>query len=94
MTSPIFMAAVAQWRGLRAEFELFRESAYAAAEHETKGNLLNARGKKAGIDPYSLFIGNEATALAYASEELIEHWSAHPRVNFEQFERQYTEEPN
>jgi hypothetical protein len=79
------------WRECRAEFELHRENAYRNAETDTNGVLLNDRGKRAGIDPYSLFIGPEIRALAYASEELIEHWARYPRPVFERFERNWLE---
>lgn len=86
-----FTSAVEQWRAIRTEFEIVREAAYELAEHETHGQLLNKRGKKAGVDAYSLFIGNEARAFAYASEELIEHWRRHPRLTFAEFESQTSE---
>lgn len=86
--SPVFARAIEQWRDVRAQFELHRESAYLAAEAECNGALLNARGRAAGIDAYSLFIGSGSRARAYASPELIEHWSRHPRVTFAEFEAQ------
>lgn len=89
--SPIWAAAIAQWRQVRAEFELLREAAYELAETECNGVLLNARGKKAGIDAYSLFIGSDTRAYAYASDELKEHWARRPRITFESFERQSSE---
>jgi hypothetical protein len=89
--SPIFAAAAAMWRQTRAEFEIVRENAYQRAADECNGVLLNARGKRADIDPYSLFIGSEVRAHAYASEELLEFWRSHPRLTYAEFERQYTE---
>ncbi|ONI63914.1 hypothetical protein ALI44B_04620 [Leifsonia sp. ALI-44-B] len=85
--SAYFDQAIDQWRAARVEYELFLEAAYERAETATNGVLLNARGKRAGIDAYTLFKGNETRALAYASEELIEHWRIHPRVPFCRFER-------
>lgn len=76
------------WRSCRMEFEVVREAAYVRALDATNGVLLNRRGIEAGIDTYSLFIGSNIRAYAYASEELIEHWSEHPRLTFDQFERQ------
>ncbi|MFJ3394011.1 hypothetical protein [Leifsonia aquatica] len=84
----MFAFAAEEWRLLREEFELVREAAFALAQDETHGVMLNARGKRARIDPYSLFIGNHARAHAYASPELIEHWRSHPRPVFAQFERE------
>lgn len=86
--SALVKLAIAQWRVMRAEYEIVREAAYKRAETACNGVLLNARGKKAGIDPYSLFMGNEVRAYAYASEELVDHWDRYPRLTFEAFERQ------
>lgn len=87
-TSPIFSDAIDRWRVIREEFEVMREAAYELAHEECHGVLLNARGRQAGISPYSLFIGSAIRAYAYASPELVEHWQTHPRVTFEQYERQ------
>lgn len=92
-SSPAILAAVAQWRAARAEYDLVLEAAYSAAEVATRGYLLNERGQRAGIDPRSLFMGREARALAYASEELRAWWLEHPRVTFAQFERSWHEGP-
>jgi len=88
---PVFAAAAERWSEIRADFELHRESAYEHAERACHGVLLNARGKRLGIDPYSLFIGSDIRARAYASPELIEHWAKHPRVTFARFEEQHTD---
>ncbi len=90
--SAVFDRAASLWRELRAEFEVYRESAYVVAETATNGVLLNERGKRNGVDPYSLFIGPEIRARAYASEELIEHWQTHPRLTFARFEAQHAHE--
>jgi hypothetical protein len=88
VTSAVFAHAAALRATLRADFEQVRGSAYLAAEEATRGALLNARGKRAGIDAYSLFIGSGVRANAYASEELREWWAAHPRLTFTEYERQ------
>lgn len=90
--SAIFKQAAATWHAARAEFEIVREAAFARAVNEIDGALLNARGRAKGIDPYSLFIGPEIRAQAYASEELIEHWARYPRPQWGRFERQYIED--
>lgn len=87
--SAIFSRAVAAYHQCRADYGLYLESAYAAAEEATAGRLLNRRGVAAGIDPFSLFKGNRARAYAYASEELVEWWRSRPRVTFEAFERDW-----
>ncbi|MGW8430907.1 hypothetical protein ACWGJ9_07255 [Curtobacterium citreum] len=79
------------YRQIRAEFEDVRTAAYELALEETRGRLLNDRGRNAGIDAWDLFIGNEARARAYASEELLEHWAAHPRITVTAYEQQVLE---
>jgi len=76
------------WREMRDEYEDAKLAAYEAAETALNGVLLNARGKAKHIDAYSLFMGTKSRAHAYASEELIEWWKSHPRVTFQQFERE------
>ena len=85
--SKILDEAFARLREVRAEYERVRLAAYLRAEAECRGRMLNERGMRAGIDPLSLFSGPEVRALAYASEELVEHWRVYPRLTFERFER-------
>lgn len=89
--SHIIRDAIHTWRACRDEFELHRLTEYELAERATNGYMLNARGRAAGIDPLSLFMGNEARAAAYASEELLAHWETRPRPTFAKFERQWLE---
>lgn len=79
----------AAWRECRAEYDETLYTQYMAAEEATNGAMLNARGRQEGIGPFTLFMGNETRALAYASEELAEHWQSHPRITFAKFERQW-----
>ncbi|KQP81556.1 hypothetical protein [Aeromicrobium sp. Leaf291] len=88
MTSPIFADAAARWREVRDAHRALVETMFVAAEAECRGNLLNRRGRDAGIDPFTLFYGTEARAYAYASDELIEFWQSHPRLPLVEFERQ------
>ncbi len=90
--SAIFAAAAATYHACRAEYQDLIEAAYVAAETETSGKLLNDRGRAAGIDPFSLFKGPAIRAYAYASPELVEHWSRWPRVTFADYERQWFEQ--
>lgn len=85
--SLIFQAAAAEWRRVRDEYELHLEAQYAQALEECNGVLLNARGKAAGIDSFSLFRGPGRRAAAYASDELMEFWQRHTRLTFAEFER-------
>jgi hypothetical protein len=57
--------------------EVYRQ--WLAAEAETKGYMLNARGRAAGINERSLFTGPESRVNAYASRELLDWFEAHPR---------------
>ena len=88
----IIGSAFADWREVREEYEEVRTRAYMLAEEATNGALLNARGRAAGIDPASLFMGNDARSRAYASPELLEHWQQHPRVTYADYERQWVRE--
>lgn len=89
--SPIFASAVESYHSARAEFGILMEAAYAQAEEDCRGALINARGRRAGVDAFSLFMGAWSRAKAYASPELIEWWATHPRITWTEFERQYTE---
>ncbi|QDZ14771.1 hypothetical protein [Humibacter ginsenosidimutans] len=86
--SATFAAFLDQWAEIRADYDLVLQAAYERAEEVTRGKLLNRRGRRAGIDAYSLFLGPAVRAYAYASDELIEHWRTHPRITFEAFEQQ------
>jgi hypothetical protein len=81
--------AFADWRICRAEYDQVLYSQYQRAEDATNGRLVNAEGRARGIDPLSLFMGTNARAMRWASEELIEHWRSHPRTTFASFERQW-----
>lgn len=85
----IIRDAFAEWRECRAEYDDTLYAQFDAAEAATNGAMLNARGRAKGIDPFSLFMGPETRALAYASEELVEHWESHPRVTYAAFEKQW-----
>lgn len=85
----IISEAFNAWRECRAEYDNTLYAQFVAAEEATRGAMLNARGREKGIDPFTLFMGNETRALAYASEELVEHWETRPRVTFAKFEKQW-----
>jgi hypothetical protein len=63
----------------RAERQEELERSWLDAERATKGNMLNRRGREAGINERSLFRGPEARARKYASEELLNYWEDNPR---------------
>jgi hypothetical protein len=89
MRHGIVADAIQTWRECRAEFEDYRLAEYERASEATRGRMLNRRGIQAGIDSYDLFIGNRATAYAYASEELQRYWSERPRMTYAAFEAQW-----
>lgn len=87
--SQLFDDAIEQWRDCRAAFADHQLAEYDRAAEACRGNLLNRRGRDAGVDSLSLFQGNRIRAHAYASPELVEHWRTWPRPTFEAFERQW-----
>lgn len=71
-----------------AEWFDFAHAQYLAAESATRGNLLNKRGRAAGIEPFSLWQGPESRAMAYASWELAEFWQKSPRCTVQRYRDQ------
>ncbi|MGV9662587.1 phage minor capsid protein [Nocardia niigatensis] len=66
----------------------FKDRAYEhwlAAEEATNGYMLSKAGQAAGVDPRSLWFGNERTAEKYASEELRAYWDQHGRPTLDEF---------
>lgn len=89
--SPLVLAALAQRRALRAEFELVVEAAHERAAEACNDRLLNREGMRRGITTYSLFLGPEPRAHRWASEELLEYWRSNRRLTFEAYEQQYVD---
>lgn len=85
--SPIFAIAVDLFRECRANFVDYISALYVAAERETNGVLLNARGQAAGIDAESLLYGPRVRLEAYGSEELIDFVARRGRTTFADFEK-------
>lgn len=81
--------AFADWRVCRAEYDGVLYAQYEAAAAACNDALVNARGRARAIDPISLFMGPAVRAYAYASEELIEWWTSHPRLTYAAFEAQW-----
>lgn len=86
---PFFAYAMQLREAAREAFDDHKHAAYLRAEEATNGRMLNARGERNGIDAFDLFEGNEATARAYASPELLEHWRSHTRPTFARFAEHY-----
>ena len=57
--------------------EVYRQTLM--AEAATNGYMLSREGKRAGVDPVSLFTGPESRVQKYASPELVEYFESHPR---------------
>jgi hypothetical protein len=69
----------ARWSQRRTERAVVIENEHVAAEAQTRGVMLNRRGREAGIDPRSLFTGPESRARKYVNEELLNYWEYNPR---------------
>ncbi|MBO2461161.1 hypothetical protein [Actinomadura violacea] len=82
----------AKERRLRSDYQDYIEASYLAAEAETRGQVLNAAGWAAGVDPKSLFSGQWSRARKYASEELLNFWAEHGRITYSEFKRQSREQ--
>lgn len=89
--SVLFEYAIAQYREIRQDFEVYREGQHARAEHDCNARLLSKEAMAAGIDSYSLFIGPRARAERWASEELRDWWAQHGRLTYAEFERQHVQ---
>jgi Protein of unknown function (DUF3631) len=72
----------------REEWHRMAHAQWLQAERECCGVLVNARGRAAGIDPFSLWSGPEHRAEIYASEELREWWRTHGRIDITTWQRQ------
>ncbi|MFJ8146969.1 phage minor capsid protein [Streptomyces sp. NPDC096048] len=72
-------------REARALYDEYVWRQYADAEDASNGYLLNAKGRKKGIDPGSLFRGPARIAYAYASDELKDWWAEHGRLTQAEF---------
>ncbi|MDR7113909.1 sirohydrochlorin ferrochelatase [Microbacterium trichothecenolyticum] len=85
----IITEAFADYRECRDEYTRVLHAQYERAAEACRDALLNERGRRAGIEPITLFMGNRTRAYAYASEELVEYWRERPRLTFAMFERQW-----
>jgi hypothetical protein len=65
---------------MQQKFNDMAADSYLDAERETRGFMLNAAGRSAGIDPRSLFTGPESRARKYASDELRGYWQERGRL--------------
>lgn len=70
----------------REQYDLYVENAWRQAVDDTNGAIFSAEGKRLGIDDMTLFTGR--LTRRYASEELLEWWTKHPRLTWTQFRAQ------
>lgn len=85
--SPIFAIATSLYAECRAEFADHLAALYEQAETEANGVMLNARGKRRGIDPESLLYGPRSRLDAYGSEELVQFLDQRGRLTYAAFEK-------
>lgn len=90
-TDPLNNPARRPARGLTKEQQTQEEYACAlhakflAAEEATNGNMVNARGRALGIDPYTLFSGPSRRAIAYGSDELLSFFRDNGRLTYRSY---------
>ncbi|WP_336214815.1 phage minor capsid protein [Nonomuraea sp. LPB2021202275-12-8] len=72
----------------RRLFDEWLEMTFIGAERYTRGVMVNAEGRRRGIDGRSLLSGRQDIAHKYASDELKRWWANHPRMTFTQFRAQ------
>ena len=87
--SAIFRKAALDYREMRQEFDHVLEAAYQAAEKGAGGAMLNERGRREGVDAYSLLMGPWRRVELYASEELVEHFQRVGRPSVSDFESEW-----
>lgn len=70
---------------VRRLYDEWIEVQFISAERYTRGVLVNAEGRSAGIDGRSLLSGPAARAMRWASDELKSWWERHPRMTLTEF---------
>lgn len=63
----------------RTEIEVERERIRVQAEAATRGYLVNAKGRRLGINPDEILTGRQAVFQRYASDEAREFFASTPR---------------
>ena len=87
--SAIFAHAAELHAPMQRDLALVREAQYAAAVDACNGNLVNARGRAAGVTSWDVFTGGRHLVTAYGTDELRDHLAAHPRTTLAAFEREW-----
>lgn len=63
------------------------EAEFLAAETACRGHMLSTNGEDQGANPRELWRVSLATAKAWASKELLDHWEEHGRTTAEEYRR-------
>lgn len=71
--------AAANRAGAKMEREAETERVRVDAEAQTRGNLVNSKGRARGIHPDEILTGREAVFQRYASDEARDYFRTHPR---------------
>lgn len=87
--SAIFARASRQWAEMKTEYDEYVDAAYDKALDACEGVLVNQEGKAQHIDGYSLLTGSVTRAYRFASWELKQYWTRHPRITLAEFEEQW-----
>ena len=92
---PAIVPRLSQGRESGAAYGVYLEGVHAAALEATAGVLVNARGRAAGIDSWSLLAGpgHHLRLRAYGSPELLEYLEARPAMTFQEWEVQHGQVP-
>lgn len=88
MASLTFTRAAHAYRVIKIGFDAVKLAEYDNAESATRGAMVNAVGRRAGITGWELMNRNMATVRKYGSAELIEYLDTYPKTTLESFERQ------
>ena len=73
---------------VRHRFKQETARSYVDAEDATRGHMLTREGEARGLDPAKLFVGPEARARRWASDELKEYWDQHGRLTLDDYRQQ------
>ncbi len=77
-------------QALRRTYDEWVRARVLQAETDTRGHLLNAAGRAAGVDPARLFSGALWLATRWASGDLLEWWDRNGRVTYTEFRKMLT----
>ena len=59
------------------DYVAYREARYAAAEHATRGQMVNQAGRRRGVEGSAWFSGRGGVSTTYASDELRDWLAEH-----------------